>query len=77
MQIKYITSFYWAVTALSTVGYGDIAATTRFEMLFSSFTVMLGTVSLPIMITHLGKVVAEKGVLSDKPHASWMNFRIT
>eukprot|EP01043_Picozoa_sp_COSAG02_P068968 COSAG02_NODE_11642_length_1683_cov_1.690025_1_plen_475_part_01 len=66
LQIKYITSFYWAVTALSTVGFGDISATTRFEMIFSSFTVMVGTVFFALLISQLGDIVRTQTVLSEK-----------
>lgn len=66
LQVKYITSFYWAVTALSTVGFGDISASTRFEMIFASFTVMVGTVFFAVMISQLGDVIRNQSVLSEK-----------
>jgi CRP-like cAMP-binding protein len=64
--VKYITSFYWAITALSTVGFGDISATTKPEMVFSSITVLFGTVIFAVMISYLGNLVSTKNVLSEK-----------
>ena len=39
---QYLTSFYWSITVLSTVGYGDVTAHTNAEMIFSIFAELLG-----------------------------------
>ena len=39
---QYIVSLYWAATATSTVGYGDIYASTVTERLYTSFVVIIG-----------------------------------
>ena len=39
---KYITAFYWAVTTLATVGYGDVKGFTYQEYLFNMFVEFIG-----------------------------------
>mmetsp|Transcript_10690 Transcript_10690/g.20799 ORF Transcript_10690/g.20799 Transcript_10690/m.20799 type:complete len:606 (+) Transcript_10690:25-1842(+) len=39
---KYLTSFYWAFTTVSTVGYGDIHANNDTEMIMAVFCMMIG-----------------------------------
>ena len=39
---RYITSVYWALMTISTVGYGDITALTDAEKIASSFTMLFG-----------------------------------
>ena len=41
----YIISFYWTITTITTVGYGDISATNLVEMVFSSIMMLIGVVS--------------------------------
>lgn len=38
----WVTSFYWAVTTMSTIGYGDISAVTQRERLVASFVMFMG-----------------------------------
>lgn len=37
LWFRYVTSMYWSITTLSTVGYGDLHAVNTKEMLFSIF----------------------------------------
>jgi hypothetical protein len=38
-----VTSFYWAITAISTVGFGDISGQTDKERIFSVIIEIFGT----------------------------------
>ena len=42
-EIKYISAFYFSVTTMITVGYGDINANTRTEMIFAVFAMVLAS----------------------------------
>lgn len=39
---RYITAFYWAVTTLATVGYGDVKGFTWPEYCFNMFVEFIG-----------------------------------
>lgn len=41
-QKIYVTSFYWVITSLTTVGYGDYKGYTTVEYIFQIFTEFLG-----------------------------------
>ena len=50
---KYITSLYWAVVTITTVGYGDITPTNKTEYLFALFCIILGVTFHSFIISAL------------------------
>ena len=42
MKRQYLASVYWAVTTMTTVGYGDIAPVTDSERIFTVFAMIVG-----------------------------------
>lgn len=41
----YLTSIYFTVTTITTVGYGDISGGTKLEKIFCIFTMVIGVVA--------------------------------
>jgi len=61
---KYIRSIYWATTALTTAGYGDVTATTSIEEAFSIAILIFGTLLFATVIANLEEIVAQVDVTS-------------
>jgi hypothetical protein len=62
----YLIAFYWAITVLSTVGYGDISANNSTERLFSSVVALLGCFLFAILIGSLGSALMSERILDSK-----------
>ena len=60
----YVRSVYWATTALTTAGYGDVSATTQAEQGFSIFVLVIGTLLFATVIANLEEIVAQVDVTS-------------
>lgn len=55
-NFKYLISFYWAITTISTTGYGDITPQNEQEILFCLVVMMLGSIFFGYSLTYIGVV---------------------
>lgn len=55
----YIKCFYWTVTTLTTVGYGDITPTTSIARIYTMFVMLLGVGIYGIVIGNISRIFAE------------------
>lgn len=55
---RYLDSVYWALTTLTTVGYGDIIPVSRSERVFASFSLLVGGFTFAMLIGEIGTTVA-------------------
>lgn len=49
-EFSWVTGFYWALTVMSTLGFGDITFTTDLGLIFTIFVLVTGVVYLLIML---------------------------
>lgn len=54
----YIKSFYWAITTLTTVGYGDITPTSNWGRLYTSFIMLNGILMYGIVVGSITRMIS-------------------
>ena len=57
-DVQYLYAVYWALTTLTTVGYGDITPTNDVERVYSLFALLLGALVFGYMLSSIGSLVA-------------------
>ena len=55
----YIISFYWSLSTIVTVGYGDITAGNTIERIYSILLMAVGVVSVSFAIGSITNIVAK------------------
>jgi len=58
-DVDLVTSFYWTVSTVTTVGYGDIAPHTQLGKIFASVLMVVGVGSIFYALTLIGKNMVE------------------
>ena len=53
----YALAFYWTVTTITTVGYGDISGTNNFERMFCSIVMIVGVISFSFANGSLASII--------------------
>lgn len=62
----YITCYYWAITTISTVGYGDITGQTNTERLYLVLAEMVGCLMFAMLTGALGSMMVSQKLLEQK-----------
>ena len=53
----YLSSFYFTVTTITTVGYGDITAKSKFEQIFCILVMIIGVISFSFASGSLASIL--------------------
>ena len=58
-QIQYMSSFYWSIVTVMTVGYGDITPVNKFERLYCLLVILFGGMIFPYSINSIGNIIQD------------------
>lgn len=58
-SIQYVTSLYWSITTMMTVGYGDIHAVNTYERLYCMFSMIISSGVYAFTLSEIVKRVSE------------------
>lgn len=59
---QYLTSIYWTVTTITTVGYGDVSISTNLERVFCIALMVLGVVAFGLLSGSLTNILSNYDV---------------
>lgn len=56
--LTYVKAFYWAMTTLTTVGYGDIVAKTMLQMIYAALTQIIGVGVFGYILSYVASLLS-------------------
>ena len=65
-SLQYLTSSYYTVTTITTVGYGDIAGVTTVEKVFCIFIMLIGVIAFSFFSGSLASIIQNYDISNAK-----------
>ena len=72
-EVLYAISFYWAISTITTVGYGDISGTTTVERIYCFVSMLIGVISFSFANGALTSIISN----SDQANAKFQEKELT
>ena len=63
---KYLTSIYFTVTTITTVGYGDVSISTKIEKIFCIITMLTGVIAFSFASGSLASILQSYDIQNAK-----------
>lgn len=60
LKDRYVTSLYFAIITLLTIGYGDIYATNELERFFAIIIMLVGVIVVAALVNRVGAVISSR-----------------
>jgi CRP-like cAMP-binding protein len=70
----YMLSVYWALQTLTTVGFGDITAKTKYELIITIFWMIFGVIFYSITVSNLTSIISSLDVSESRTQAYLNNL---
>ena len=67
----YIISFFWTLTNVTTIGYGDITAGTTIERIYNLFIIIFGVLLYSFAISSLSSIVSTLNQKSEEMNKNY------
>jgi len=65
-QQQYMVAFYWTITTLTTIGYGDITPRSEMQLVYVTFVMLLGAAIYGIIIGNIANIIASIDIAKSK-----------
>lgn len=66
MGTRYLSALYWAITTMTTVGYGDVTAATPAEVLFVTISMLLGVTVFGYVVGSMASLVGRLNQIKER-----------
>ena len=66
MQRQYIRAFYWAITTLATIGYGDITPTTNIQTIYTVSIMLIGAGVYGYVVGNIASILSSTDMIKSQ-----------